>query len=107
MNDLPERLRDATRLSVYDSSIVTAEDGVTYFLARDGLNKCIGSIQQGAVTGEPRGELGGQPVLVVNTASFCGFTHQYRDMQALYDEFGDDGLVVSAEGGDSCGLAVL
>ncbi|MCC1481808.1 glutathione peroxidase [Roseibaca sp. Y0-43] len=38
----------------------------------------------------------GQPVLVVNTASFCGFTHQYRDMQALYDEFGDDGLVVLA-----------
>lgn len=38
----------------------------------------------------------GQPVLVVNTASFCGFTHQYRDMQALYEEFGDDGLVVLA-----------
>ena len=35
-------------------------------------------------------------MLVVNTASFCGFTRQYRDMQALYDEFGDDGLVVLA-----------
>ncbi|SUZ31062.1 Hydroperoxy fatty acid reductase gpx1 [Roseibaca ekhonensis] len=38
----------------------------------------------------------GQPVLVVNTASFCGFTRQYRDMQTLYDEYGDDGLVVLA-----------
>lgn len=38
----------------------------------------------------------GQPVLVVNTASFCGFTHQYRDMQALHDEFAEDGLVVLA-----------
>lgn len=38
----------------------------------------------------------GQPVLVVNTASFCGFTHQYRDMQALHEEFADDGLVVLA-----------
>lgn len=38
----------------------------------------------------------GQPVLVVNTASFCGFTRQYGDMQALYDEYGDDGLVVLA-----------
>lgn len=38
----------------------------------------------------------GQPVLVVNTASFCGFTRQYRDMQALYDEYSDDGLVVLA-----------
>lgn len=38
----------------------------------------------------------GRPVLVVNTASFCGFTHQYRDMQALHEEFADDGLVVLA-----------
>lgn len=38
----------------------------------------------------------GKPVLVVNTASFCAFTRQYRDMQALYDEFGPDGLVVLA-----------
>jgi len=38
----------------------------------------------------------GRPVLVVNTASFCGFTPQYRDMQALHEEFGDAGLVVLA-----------
>lgn len=38
----------------------------------------------------------GQPVLVVNTASFCAFTRQYSDMQALYDEFGPQGLVVLA-----------
>lgn len=38
----------------------------------------------------------GKPVLVVNSASFCAFTRQYRDMQALYDEFGAQGLVVLA-----------
>ena len=27
----------------------------------------------------------GQPVIVVNTASLCAFTDQYRDLQALYD----------------------
>lgn len=36
----------------------------------------------------------GQPVLVVNTASLCAFTGQYRDLQALYDRYRDAGLVV-------------
>ncbi len=38
----------------------------------------------------------GRPVLVVNTASRCGFTRQYDEMQALYDRFSDRGLVVLA-----------
>ena len=38
----------------------------------------------------------GQPVLVVNTASRCGFTHQYDDLQALQDRYEDAGLVVLA-----------
>lgn len=38
----------------------------------------------------------GRPVLVVNTASLCGFTGQLRDMQALHDSEGQRGLVVLA-----------
>jgi len=38
----------------------------------------------------------GQPVLVVNTASQCGFTNQYEGLQALYDTYKDRGLVVLA-----------
>ncbi len=38
----------------------------------------------------------GAPVLVVNTASLCGFTPQYTDLQALHDSFGERGLVVLA-----------
>jgi len=38
----------------------------------------------------------GQPVLVVNTASRCGFTHQYDGLQTLYDQYRDRGLVVLA-----------
>lgn len=36
----------------------------------------------------------GRPILVVNTASRCGFTAQYEGLQNLHTRFGEAGLVV-------------
>lgn len=36
----------------------------------------------------------GKVLLIVNTASFCGFTAQYEALQGLYDRFKEKGLVV-------------
>jgi glutathione peroxidase len=36
----------------------------------------------------------GQVVLVVNTASQCGFTPQYQGLQRLHDEYGAQGFAV-------------
>ena len=33
-------------------------------------------------------------VLVVNTASYCGFTNQYEELQKLWDNYKSKGLVV-------------
>lgn len=38
----------------------------------------------------------GRPVLVVNTASRCGYTPQYTELQKLQDRYADQGLVVLA-----------
>ena len=36
----------------------------------------------------------GKVLMVVNTASRCGFTHQYADLQELWERYRDRGLVV-------------
>jgi len=38
----------------------------------------------------------GKPVLVVNTASLCGFAGQLRDMQAMHEKYAAQGLIVVA-----------
>lgn len=39
-------------------------------------------------------EFKGKVVMIVNTASKCGFTRQYKELQQVYDRFKDDGFIV-------------
>lgn len=39
-------------------------------------------------------ELQGKKILIVNTASKCGLTPQYEELQELYDEYGGDNFII-------------
>jgi glutathione peroxidase len=43
---------------------------------------------------QPLAQYKGKVLLIVNTASQCGFTPQYKGLQALQDQFADQGFAV-------------
>ena len=57
-------------MSIYDYE-VTLEDGSQYALSK----------------------YKGRPMLIVNTATKCGFAPQFDGLEKLYDKFKDQGLV--------------
>ena len=42
------------------------------------------------------GDFSGQVLLIVNVASYCGFTIQYEDLQTLHDKYSEKGLKILA-----------
>lgn len=54
------------------------------------------SISINTITGEDLDllQFKGNPILVVNVASRCGYTYQYEGLQKLYNSYKDRGLVI-------------
>lgn len=48
------------------------------------------------IDGEPKSlsDYTGRVLLIVNSASYCGFTHQYKQLQELYNKYSYDGFEV-------------
>jgi len=60
-------------------------------MAKSAHDFSFDSIDGGAL---PLAQYKGKAVLVVNTASFCGFTPQYEGLEHIYKEYKGKGLVV-------------
>jgi glutathione peroxidase len=56
------------------------------------LNYTFNSLQTGKT--ESLCEFRGKVLLIVNTASYCGYTHQFEGLEALYRKYKGSGLVV-------------
>ena len=56
------------------------------------LNYSFSSLQTG--TTESLCQYRGKVLLIVNTASYCGYTHQFEGLEALYRKYKARGLVV-------------
>ena len=59
-------------------------------------NKVFYDLQINSISGELMDfkKFKDKAVLVVNTASYCGFTKQYEDLQKLWEKFESKGLIV-------------
>ncbi|SNR73472.1 glutathione peroxidase [Lutibacter agarilyticus] len=61
-----------------------------------GATSSIYDIEINSISGEPinLGDFKGKKILIVNTASECGFTGQYEDLEKLYKTYKDKLVVI-------------
>ena len=72
-------------------------------------NKVFYDLQINSISGEliDFKKYKGKAILIVNTASYCGFTKQYEGLQKLWEKYESKGLVVLGIPSDSFNHCLL
>lgn len=81
--------------SVYKGAILGGSEA-RYTMTETVTMTDFHSLTATTLDGEPFdfAQLKGQRVLIVNTASRCGYTPQYKKLQALFEQEGGDGFTI-------------
>jgi len=87
-----EKMREYVALDVLKKYAVSSKSREEYSMSKAGAYMFSFT----SIDGQPMplSDYAGQVILIVNTASQCGFTKQYKDLQALYERYKDLGFII-------------
>jgi len=84
------KLIAATLIALFAIGILSAQE------IKKKMDAPIYSFTMKTLEGKERSlaDFKGKVMIVVNTASFCGYTPQYKDLEAVYKQYKDKGFIV-------------